>query len=228
MQAKNAGSRRHGRDHHRYRACTAQAADLALAVNAPKHSQASVLCWMRRDGFLRMFSRRVESVLFLRLGLDVRCEVRRMGPADPLSHGFEVLAPVGLRVPAFIDKFQSHPTIGNIMKIKFACALLGCLMSASVLAGGAEGRVIGLMPYSTNDGRELFFFKVETVTSLLGCNTTRRFSIPSDNPRYKGTFATILAAYHSGMSVKVYGSGTCNNWVDTEDLWFVCFGDAEC
>lgn len=114
------------------------------------------------------------------------------------------------------------------MKMRLAWMLLGCVFSAFASAGGAEGRVTGLMPYSTSTGVELFFFKVENTSGLPSCNTTHRFSIAGTNPRYKGTFATILAAYHSGLPVKVYGSGTCNNWVDTEDLWFVCFGDAEC
>lgn len=108
------------------------------------------------------------------------------------------------------------------MKIISGILAVCCLLSAPAFGSEAMGRVVGIMPFSSGDA-EILIFRIENATAS-GCNTTARYTITSDNKRYKGTFATILAAYHAGTSVRVWGAGTCNNYGDSEDVAFVCDG----
>jgi hypothetical protein len=108
------------------------------------------------------------------------------------------------------------------MKIASGILALCCFLSAPAFASEIIGRVVGIMPLSSGTN-ELVIFRIENATAS-GCNTTARYAMSSANPKYKGTFATLLAAYHAGTQVRVWGAGTCATYGDSEDVSFICDG----
>lgn len=112
------------------------------------------------------------------------------------------------------------------MRFRFFLFLL-VAVSPFAFSAAAQDRVLGLLPFSSGTN-EMFFAKMETLQTTPACNTSGRFTMVSTNARYKQTFAALLAAYHAGTYVRVYGTGTCNNWSNSEDIAYVCFGDIQC
>ncbi len=111
------------------------------------------------------------------------------------------------------------------MKISIIAFLL--LITEACLAGSATGKIVGYIPYSSGN-EEIMFIKVENITGAASCNTTSRFTMRSNNPRYKATQAAALAAFMAGTTVKAKGLDSCNNWGNSEDLNYVCLGSIPC
>jgi len=93
--------------------------------------------------------------------------------------------------------------------------------------GVGTGKVTGIIPYK-NGSDEMFFIKTENISNSPSCNVTSRFTMTSADPAFKGTYSAVLAALMSGMEVKATGHGTCNNYSNSEDLWYICLGDTPC
>jgi len=115
-----------------------------------------------------------------------------------------------------------------IMRKQLLILIALILFSGAALAGSASGKITGIFPYTTNTGKQLFFMKVEGTISAPECSTTGRFVISEDDPSFKTVVSAALAAYHAKTKIKVNGKGTCNNWVNSEDITYVCFGDIPC
>jgi hypothetical protein len=111
--------------------------------------------------------------------------------------------------------------------MKPAIFLFTMLISTVAFAGIGTGKITGIIPYSSG-GNEMFFIKVENLSDTPTCNVTTRFTMKSDNPAYKGTYAAVLAALMSGMTVKATGHNTCNNFSNSEDLRYICLGNTPC
>lgn len=88
------------------------------------------------------------------------------------------------------------------------------------------GRVEGYIPYSTGS-TEVFFVSVSNAPAV-GCNVTARFTIMSNNPKYKTTVAGLIAAYHAKTPVLIYAQDTCSNFSNAADISHVCFGNIAC
>ena len=105
------------------------------------------------------------------------------------------------------------------------CALLVTPAQAN---GLGTGRITGWAPSTSGGNPEFVVLSVETITGTPPCNTTARFSISSTDPKYKTVVAGIIAAFHAGTPVRVFGLGTCNVWSNAEDVTYICFGNVAC
>ena len=111
--------------------------------------------------------------------------------------------------------------------MKYITISLAILFSATSFAGTASGKITGYIPYSTGQNG-LFFIKVENAVNTPTCNTTTRFTMRNDNPKYNSTNAAVLAALMAGTTVVVKGNGTCDNFGNSEDLAYICLGSTPC
>ncbi|MEJ7804943.1 MAG: hypothetical protein WKG03_03355 [Telluria sp.] len=110
------------------------------------------------------------------------------------------------------------------MKKIFACFLL--LFSAMACAGTQTAKVVGYIPYDSG-GKQFFFLSLQNNVSG-GCNTTGRFVIDSNQLKFKGVQAAVMAAFHSGTEINVQYNETCNTYVGSWDLAYVCVGNIAC
>ena len=93
--------------------------------------------------------------------------------------------------------------------------------------GYGTGKITGYLPYSYG-AEEMFFIKMEIFSGTPACNVTGRLTMKSSNARFKATQAAVLAAFLAGIPVRATGLGTCENFVNSEDLKYVCLGDIPC
>lgn len=100
-------------------------------------------------------------------------------------------------------------------------------MSAVTNAGTGTGKITGYIPYNSGE-LELLFFRVESHVGSPDCNTTKRFTMRSDSPRFKNTQAVVLAAMLSGTQVTARGLNKCDNISNSEDLNYLCLGSIPC
>jgi hypothetical protein len=108
---------------------------------------------------------------------------------------------------------------------KILLALLLSL-SATAFAETQTGKITGYIPYDAG-GKQLFFVALEgNVTG--GCNSTGRFAFNSDQLRFKGTQAALMAAFHNQTEVTVTYAPTCNTYANVWDLVYVCVGKIAC
>ncbi len=102
------------------------------------------------------------------------------------------------------------------------------LMTAAATAGTGTGIVTGYIPGNPN-GVAIFVFSTSTVSSpLASCNSTQRFAISSNDPKYRDTVAAILEAHATGTPVTALGTGNCTVLNNAEDLSYVCVGTVPC
>ncbi len=105
--------------------------------------------------------------------------------------------------------------------------LLGmALLSFSVSAAYQSGNISGYIPYS-NGHKEIIIFKLNNNVAE-GCNTTGRFAMDSNSPRYKATLSAIIAAFHSQTKVRVKYTPTCDSWGNSADAELICVGNIDC
>jgi hypothetical protein len=88
------------------------------------------------------------------------------------------------------------------------------------------GKITGYIPYEF-EGKEVFVLQLEGNVSG-GCNTTGRFAIDSSQLKFKATRAAVMAAFHSQTPVTVFYNQTCNSFVNTWDVRWVCVGNLPC
>lgn len=110
--------------------------------------------------------------------------------------------------------------------MKFISFVFIALLPVLSVAGDASGKITGYIPYSTG-GEDIFFIRVQN-TNGAACNTTSRYTMNSSNQKFEGTRAAVMAAYLAGVSVRVKGLGTCNNFSNSEDMRYICLGDTPC
>src|SRR5262245_18795305 len=114
------------------------------------------------------------------------------------------------------------------MRRTIISALLVLISTTAVAAGTGTGRIVGYVP-STSGGRpEFVLVTTETISGTAPCNTTGRFGLSSSDPKYKSVFASIVAAYHAGTEVHIFGLGTCDVFSNAEDISYICFGSIAC
>ena len=113
------------------------------------------------------------------------------------------------------------------INMKYTLLLFSLLISSVAFGGVGTGKVTGIIPYSSGTD-EMFFIKLENISSTPACNGTSRFTMKSTHPAYKGTYSAVLAALMSGMTVRATGKGTCNNFSNSEDLMYICLGVTPC
>lgn len=101
------------------------------------------------------------------------------------------------------------------------------MASFSVYAGSGSGKIIGFIPYA-NGVHEIIIIKVENNSGMPTCNTTTRFAMKENNPKYQGTKSAALAAYLAGTSVVVRGENNCSAWGNAESILALCLGDIPC
>ena len=106
------------------------------------------------------------------------------------------------------------------------CVLLFLLVTTTSFAARQTGVVQGYVPYSDGD-REILIFKITNNVSE-GCNATGRFAIDNTSLRYKSTLSAIIAAFHSKEEISVEYLSSCNAWVNSADVNFICVGDINC
>jgi len=111
------------------------------------------------------------------------------------------------------------------MKLVIGTIIL--IISGQAIAGTAKGKVTGYIPYSTGS-QEIIFVQVQNHLDSPDCNVTTRFTMTSNNPKFKSTNSALLAAYISGTQITAKGLGTCNNFGNSEDLKYICMGDIPC
>ena len=117
-------------------------------------------------------------------------------------------------------------------KMKLSSLLLVAL-ALVVIAGNSEagrltGKVEGYLPYSSGT-KEILIFKITNNDSLItGCNATGRFAIDDSSTRYKTTVAAVISSYHAKTPLTVDFSYTCNMWVNSFDVNYLCVGDINC
>ena len=112
------------------------------------------------------------------------------------------------------------------MYTKTAMLLIAATLPLSPMAAVQEGKITGYIPFS-HQGKKIIFIKLEDSIEN-GCNTTGRFAMNDYNPRYEGTAAAAMAAYHSQEEVKVVYGPTCNTWFNSADIQYICIGDIDC
>lgn len=109
-------------------------------------------------------------------------------------------------------------------KLVFSTMLVSILACSSVFAGQSTGGYISHIAtvYSAIHGHSTILFLVTggTESGRPSCATTRRFAAPMNSAHYQA----IITAFQLKTAVKlgsVYGSGTCNNWYNSEDLVWI-------
>jgi hypothetical protein len=107
-------------------------------------------------------------------------------------------------------------------KIVFAIIGLVCVTIASgAIAGTGSGRVE--IEHVGGYGNIVFFF-TDTHTDMPACNTYRqRWVLSLSAPGGKEQYALLLAAQAAAKPVQVKGSGACNLWSDSENVFTVGF-----
>lgn len=100
--------------------------------------------------------------------------------------------------------------------------LILCIVTSVAAAQSQSGKITGYIPYDAG-GRQILVFQVEGNVSG-GCNTTSRFAVDSNAPKFKGTQTAVMAAFHTQTDVKVLYSQTCTAHTNTWDVVAVCVG----
>ncbi|MGF1708952.1 hypothetical protein [Enterovibrio baiacu] len=100
------------------------------------------------------------------------------------------------------------------------------VMSFQASAAWKTGEITGYIPYSEGL-KEIIIFKLNE-NPIGGCNTTGRFAMDSNSPRYKASVTAIISAFHSKTPVRVNYLSTCNSWVNSADASFICIGSINC
>ncbi len=105
--------------------------------------------------------------------------------------------------------------------------IISTFLSSIANAGEGNGKITGFIPYAKGN-MEIILIKVENHTQTPTCNTTLRFSMREDNPKYQGTKAAALAAFMAGTPVKMLGENNCQAWGNAETIKALCLGNIPC
>ena len=113
---------------------------------------------------------------------------------------------------------KTVPTIATVLGLSMFCGAASADYQSGVITG-----------YLTHKSAStpVLIVKVDTGTAT-GCNTTSRFAMAADDPRYQGTLAAVIAAYHTQATVKVAFTQTCTAWSNSFDMTYMCVGDIPC
>lgn len=112
---------------------------------------------------------------------------------------------------------------------KFIIMISLLIIGLSAYAGGkVTGKITGYIPYGVGSDGLLFIKLDSSITGAPECNTTQRFTIKGNNPKYRAILAAVIASQVSGEQVRARGKGTCNNWSNSEDLDYICVGTTPC
>lgn len=105
--------------------------------------------------------------------------------------------------------------------IPFAATLMAMVPTASV-AGTATGRIASLTTRAS-DGLQIVVVQ-GALSGRPSCARYDYFMIRDEkSDTGKTQFAMLMAAFLSGKSVRVDGSGTCSRWGDGEDIEAVIY-----
>lgn len=110
--------------------------------------------------------------------------------------------------------------------MKFIIFVVLCLYAALSGAEQQAGKITGYIPYESG-GKAILIMQIQGNVSG-GCNTTSRFAVDDSAPKFKGTQAAVIAAFHSQADVKVIYSQTCNAYGNAWDIVGVCVGNLPC
>jgi hypothetical protein len=109
---------------------------------------------------------------------------------------------------------------------EIALSLLLAAGSACAQSYSQAGTLNGYIPF--DDGvKQILIFQLAG-NAQGGCNTTARFAIDSNAPKFKGTMAAVMAAYHTQTPVTVVYTQTCNSWTNAWDVGHICVGQLPC
>lgn len=94
--------------------------------------------------------------------------------------------------------------------------------SLFLLASGAQAsykidtKITSMIPNAYG----YIFFKTEGTKSGTppACDTAQRWSINGTTPSGQIQASALMSAFYAGKIISVYGTGTCTNWSDTENV----------
>lgn len=112
------------------------------------------------------------------------------------------------------------------MKKNISLFIIGLSFSIPSLAGYNTGKISGFIPYQ-NGTKSVLIFNLENNVSG-GCNMTGRFVLDGDDPKFKGSQATVIAAYFNATPVTVLYRDTCLTWGNSADVEAICVGVTPC
>lgn len=100
--------------------------------------------------------------------------------------------------------------------------LVSVLGLATAQAGGQVNGVVSSVQVRDSDGLIVVFVNGTNTGRPACAASTTYWIIPNENSESgKKLYALLLAAKVSGISVQINGNGTCNRWVDGEDINYV-------
>lgn len=111
----------------------------------------------------------------------------------------------------------------KVIVLFFICLCFTFATISSAYAGGGAGKITGLFT-ATLGGNSILFISTEYQTGTPSCDVTSRFTITDSNPSYKATLAAAVSAYNTQENVSVVGLGTCNNFSNSEDMYYIVLG----
>ena len=112
-------------------------------------------------------------------------------------------------------------------KPKYLILALSLAATSLAWAGSGTGLVTGFVTGISN-GTVVFLLSTQAQSNTPSCNTTQRFAMSANDPRYKETVAGVMSAQASGTPVYAVGLGTCTYLTNSEDLSYVCVGGIAC
>lgn len=99
--------------------------------------------------------------------------------------------------------------------------LLMLLGTAPASAGEQQGKVSGIWLHANSSHSDMLI--AGTATNRPSCATETFWKLDTGTPEGERLFAALLTASASGMSVTVYGTGTCSLHPTRETVAFVWF-----
>jgi len=111
---------------------------------------------------------------------------------------------------------------------KYLISFIVCLLPTMIFAEGTSNSKIKGYVLSNSGG---FYITPDvTISSPASCNQTNRFIVDTNSAFGKLVVSSILAAYHSGKELRLYGDGTCNSGINdnSETLRKICTKEGPC
>lgn len=105
-----------------------------------------------------------------------------------------------------------------VFRAFIAGSIIVCALFPSIAAAGTQTGKVLRVDVRASDGL-IYFFLDGTASNRPACATHAYWMIADENSETgKRQLAMLLAARTSGMTVSVYGAGTCTRWRDGEDV----------
>lgn len=121
----------------------------------------------------------------------------------------------------FIARTPRRTISEAVMRITIAAVLIAAL-PAPALAGTVTGKVMRLTT-RTNDGLQIVTVR-GPLSGRPACATYDYFMIKDEkSDTGKAQYAMLMAAFLSGRSVIIDGTGACTRWGDGEDIGAVTY-----